>query len=323
MYKISVPIMAVTAEKMGLEKHMAELERLDADRVFLAIDKYRFSEGSRKEMLDTLRTCCDFFHSKGLEVGAWLWTFTVAEENSFVHMTGVGGEVSKLQVCPSDDNFRKAAGEYLAAVAECGVDIIQFDDDFRYGHNDFEVGCACENHMKYVRELLGEDISREELGKRALCGGGNRYRDAWQSAKGHYLELFAKEIREAVDHVNPNVRISLCSCMTTWDMDGTNAARLSRILAGNTKPLLRLIGAPYWAVGKGWGNRLQNIIEVERMELSWCGDDIEVMSEGDVFPRPRTRCPAKFLEIFDTALRASGGFGGILKYGKDYVSNPG
>ena len=35
--------------------------------------------------------------------------------------------------------------------------------------------------------------------------------------------------------------------MSSWDIDGTNAYELAKILAGNTKPLVRLIGAPYWA----------------------------------------------------------------------------
>ena len=58
------------------------------------------------------------------------------------------------------------------------------------------------------------------------------------------------------------------------------------------------------------------------MEQSWNGN-IETMSEGDQFPRPRTACPASYLEIFDTALRASGDFKGILKYAIDYTSKPG
>ena len=138
--------------------------------------------------------------------------------------------------------------------SSCGNAGIQFDDDFRYGHLDGGMlGCACKNHLDYVGKLLGEPIDRETLQKHALSGGKNKYRDAWQESKGYYFELFSKEMREAVDAVNPNIRMGLCSCMTTWDIDGTDAATLSRILAGNTKPFLRTIGAPYWAVDEGLG----------------------------------------------------------------------
>lgn len=185
------------------------------------------------------------------------------------------------------------------------------------------MGCICENHIAYMENILGEKLNPQELSKLILTGGGNKYRSAWLKAKRHYFEVFAKEMREAVDAVNPKIRLGNCSCLTVWDIDGIDSASVSKILAGGTKPFLRLIGAPYWAVSKGCGNRLQNIIELERMERSWCGERIEIYSEGDVYPRPRTNCPASYLEIFDTALRASGELDGILKYGVDYISNPG
>jgi hypothetical protein len=130
-------------------------------------------------------------------------------------------------------------------------------------------------------------------------------------------------MREAVDTVNPKIRLGFCACMTSWDVDG-DAFELARLFAGNTKPILRLIGAPYWAVNRSWGNRLQDVIELERMEASWNPyPEIELIAEGDVYPRPRLNCAANYLEGFDTALRASGALDGILRISVDYVSNVG
>ena len=168
MYNISVPIIGISAEKMGLEKHLENLKRLDAKRVMIALDKYFISEKTRKNDINALKKCCEFYKSHGFEVGAWIWTFMIAEKNDFVHMTGINGEVSKTQICPSDDRFRKFACDYIAEIASCGVDLIQFDDDFRYGHYDFGLGCACENHMDFVRKELGEVITREELSKKVI-----------------------------------------------------------------------------------------------------------------------------------------------------------
>ena len=79
------------------------------------------------------------------------------------------------------------------------------------------------------------------------------------------------------------------------------------------KPFICLIGAPYWSIKRDHGNsRLQNCIELHRMERSFCGDDIEIFAEGDTFPRPRHTCPASYLELFDMAMRADGGFDGIV-----------
>ena len=63
---------------------------------------------------------------------------------------------------------------------------------------------------------------------------------------------------------------------------------------------------------------------MSRLEAGWNHyDDIEIIAEGDVYPRPRLNCAANYLEGFDTALRASGAIDGILRICMDYVSNVG
>lgn len=322
-YAISVPIIRVCEDENLLKQHLEELRRLDAVRVMLSIERYYISEEAKQRELDAVRSNCAFFKAHGLEVGAWIWAFALSEKNTYVHIKGIGGKVSEDEICPSDKNFRAFACAYIADVAACGVDLILFDDDFRYGTLPSGLGCVCENHLAYMEQLLGKPIDRAELPSLLVSGEKNIYRDAWQASKKYYLELFAAEVRAAVDRVNPAVRIGFCACLTVWDFDGTDSATLARILAGNTKPFLRLIGAPYWAENRGWNCRLQNVIETERMERSWCGEGIEILSEGDASPRPRSNCPANYLEIFDTALRVSGGFDGILKYAIDYYAKPG
>lgn len=323
MYKISVPISNRFAERMGKDKLVKELRKLDAQRVFLSIGTYIMDENQRKAEIDALRDNCSYFKANGFEVGAWYWTFWVQEKNSFTKMVGATGQVSNDFICPSDEAFRDFAKGWIKEIASCGVDLIMFDDDYRYGFLDMGMGCICENHMEYMEKILGEKIDENTLPQCLLSGGKNKYRDAWLEANGYYMRLFAREMREALDEINPNIRLGLCSCMSLWDTDGVDTFTISKILAGKTKPFVRLIGAPYWAVNKGWGNRLQNIIELERMEKSWCEDeDIEIFAEGDVNPRPRINCPANYLELFDMAIRADGRLDGILKYGIDYTSNP-
>ena len=72
-------------------------------------------------------------------------------------------------------------------------------------------------------------------------------------------------MRIAVDSINPDIRMAFCACMSSWDLDGVDAYTITKILAGNTKPLIRLSGAPYWAVNQAFGQRLQGVIEQERM----------------------------------------------------------
>ena len=322
MYKISVPVMNSNVKRSGRERLLKELKRLNAERVFIALDSYELDYKKRREVLEELTDNCKFFKENGFEVGAWIWTFWVNNNTEFINMRSIEGVEIKLFMCPSDEKFVAFATDYISDVAKCGVDIIQFDDDFRYGFVSDTPACLCDNHIKIINDIIGENCTREEICNNILSGEKNKIRDAYLKANGDALRNFAASVRYAVDKVNPEIRVGACACMSSWDIDGTNAYELAKILAGDTKPFVRLSGAPYWAVNKSWGNSLQDVIELERMESSWTRQgDIEIMAEGDVWPRPRINCPASYLEGFDTAIRVSGCTDGILKYGIDYTSN--
>lgn len=324
MYKISVPIMNSNIERMGRENLLREIKKLGAERVFLCFGAYVVDSEKQRHDFEALKYNCKYFKEAGFEVGVWIWSLTMLEENPYIHMKAPDGRVSKTQLCPSDTEFLEFAADYIRKIAACGPDMIMYDDDLRYSFLDIGMGCVCENHIAYMEKFLGEKLVDSELSKLLLSGGKSKYRDAWLSANGHFMENFAKKMRVALDAVDPHIRFGQCSCICAWDTDGTDSIKISKLLAGKTKPFMRFIGAPYWAKDKQWGNRLQNVIELERMQASWCENSgIEVFSEGDVYPRPRINCPASYLEIFDTALRAAGGFDGILKYAVDYYSNPG
>lgn len=323
-YNISIPIMNANVMRQGSAEILRSLREMDAQRVFLALDCYVTDPEEQRASLEELRDNCTFFHNEGFEVGAWIWAFMFKGDAPFTPMTLVHREpvTQSNHACPFDPDFLKFSGEYIQRIAECGVDLIMFDDDLRFGFlKNGLCGCICEHHRRRICEILGEELSAEELAVRILTGGRNPARDAWIQANGESLERFAAHARSCVDRVDAHIRLGACCCMTNWDIDGTDAMRLAKILAGNTKPFARLIGAPYWAVRQNWGNILQDVVELERMESSYMErEGIELMAEGDAYPRPRITCPASYLEGFDTAIRASGATDGILKYGIDYTS---
>ena len=306
------------------EAVLSELRRFDAERVFLAMDFYTLDESKQKIAFSALKDNCAFFKANGLEVGSWVWAFELPEKSSYRGMRSVLGKEHPERICPTDSEFVKFSQEYIRNFARCGVDIIMFDDDYTFNFlDDGGPGCLCDGHVALINGTTGESHNREELTELIMNGGKNKYRDAYLKANGDSLRAFAKAIREAVDEIDPNIRIGKCSCMASWDIDGTTSSEIARILAGKNKPFYRFIGAPYWAVRTSFGVSLQDAVELERMESSWDRyDDIEVFAEGDVYPRPRYNCPASYLEGFDTALRASGCTDGILKYGMDYNSEP-
>ena len=73
---------------------------------------------------------------------------------------------------------------------------------------------SCLIYMKKIKTLIGEDITPRELQKKALSGGKNKYRDAWLKVNGEALLNHARAMRAAVDEVDPDIRIGICSCIS-------------------------------------------------------------------------------------------------------------
>lgn len=321
MYTVSIPVM-LTAKTFDADRILADLRFAGASRVFLAIPPISTDRTDRERVFEKLAPAIRFFKQNGIETGVWFWAFMTGGQSPFTRISGFGGKESAMENCPADPDFLDFAAENLAAIAAMSPDLIMFDDDLRLGFLDSGCGCLCRHHKAAMRNILGEELPEGDLFRHMFSGGRNRLRSAYLRAAGESLKTFCRRMRAAVDSVSPSIRLGACSCMTVWDTDGVDSYTLAKLLAGKTRPFLRLIGAPYWAENRSWGNRLEDVIEINRMERSWYdGNDIEIFSEGDSYPRPRYRVPASYLEIFDTALRADGRFDGIHKYMLDYTSS--
>jgi len=325
MYKISIPTTTFVCDNYDRNELAQKMKAVGAERVFICPKSGTLDKEKRKIELESIKRHCEFFHKEGFEVGIWVWTLQDKSNPDIVHMTNADGEADIITVCPTDDTFSDMMADFVEDAAKTGVDIIMFDDDFRFGFHGIGFGCCCKNHLKMISEKLGEEVNLPLMKEKLLSGGKNKYRDAFIECNGISLENFAIKMREHLDKINPDIRMGACSCITNWDIDGTTPDRYAKLFAGKTKPFYRLIGAPYWAgfVHYAWGNRLADVIELERLESERRTDkDIEIFGEGDSYPRPRFNTPAAYLEGFDLGLRVAGCTDGILWYGMDYRSSP-
>ena len=317
--------MSATVNEKNREKYAKQCREARAERIFLV------NSSVMQPIPPTLAENVAYFKSQGFEVGIWTDTIghgfvlTHAEDDgapSFTPMTDIMGRVRHHANCPLDESFRAYIAEFVSKLAAAGADIVMLDDDFRMSQHGGELCCACEKHLARIGEIVGEDISLETLRPYVLSGKANKYRDAWLKVQNDGLIEMAKAMREAVDKETPNVTLCACTAYAPWNVDGTDVARITRILAGKNKPILRLTGAPYWAV-KGFKYPLIASFEISRMLGSFmCGEGFDLMSEGDVYPRPRYTCPASYLELYDAATRIDGSYNGILKYMFDYSAGP-
>ena len=325
MYQTWIPIHGRTLSYENRATYLKQLRAAECTHiVIVAFEMER--DGAYKALADHIA----YFKENGVDAGIWIGTtighgailsheLPSTEAPTYERLVNHNGIPLGGTRCPLDTRFRKDFSAYVARLAETGAKTILLDDDFRLAtRSDGAFYCSCDLHMKEIRKLLGEEISREELRDRVFTGGASKYRDAWIKACGDSLRLLAKEIRDAVD---PSVRIALCSAHSLWNLDGADGLELAGILAGDQPPLLRLHGAPYWAVVSSEKD-LHAVFEIARMFASFCNDNTtELLAEGDVYPRPRYNVPASYLELFDAVIRADGKHGGILKYMVDYCAS--
>ena len=326
MRKIAVPVTSRILGREDITKIVRQLRELNAEYVFIGIGSPKTDDEKRKAELELLKEKCACLEKEGFKTTIWLWSFLVPEDKGYQRIISLEGEPSPQEVCPLDENYVEFYSGYLKDLAQyVKPHMILFDDDYGFGNLvAVGIGCACPKHLKMMSDILGEDVELEGIGKKIFAGKANKYRNAYTKAMKKTLIGFADKVRSEVDSVNPDVRLGVCSLMSAWNTDGVSSYEIAKHLAGKHRPFVRLIGAPYWGVNKSFGNnRLQDVINLQRIEASWNDGDTEVLYEGDVFPRPRFTTPANFLEIFDMALLAGGTADSILKYAIDFNSYDG
>ena len=348
---LSIPIINSMSTEETRGDYLDLFYQAGADRVFLFVDnpfgdreKLDAAMAQLKENMafythPTRRNCANL---TGFAVGVWIGGLghggplahdKAAKSGSYTKIRGLsnGGE-SGDSFCPLDPEYRAMYIDFVTETAKTGVPLIMIDDDLRLAfHGPAVLGCACERHMALFNEraraagLADHDFTREELASFLFTGPAVPLRKVWLDLMGDTLRDFARDLRAAVDTVDPAIRLGHCACLSTWDMDGVDSIELARIFAGNTRPFLRLIGAAYWNVHHSFRTTgLGSIIDVIRMQTAWCRElapEMELMSEGDVYPRPRFNTPASFVEAYHQALTAAG-LPDILKYMIDYSHEP-
>ena len=330
MYNVIVPLFNRSVTDRTRDIYLKQFKEAKIDQIFLCTFGYGTQPESDIVTANALRENIEFFKNEGIEAGVWIgYTIghgcelivgadNVPDISEYTKMVNLSGETREYVCCPLDEKFRKRISQYVSTIATSGTKLVLLDDDFRMSQHGPTFCCACDLHMARIRELCGEDISREELKRLAFTQKSNKYRKAWLTAQRQSLELLASDIRDAVNEIAPSVRVGFCNSHAVWGVDGTDPVELAKILAGkNTKPFMRTQGAPYWHITRK--GPIQSVIEQAR-HIAYLSKDngVEIIAEGDTYPRPRYIVPSSLLEMYDMAMRIDGSHNGILKYMVDY-----
>ncbi len=308
--------------KEALPQYADALRAAGASRVFICGIPYLTDDESFDAKLDELAEYAKHFKSMGLEVGAWIHAFGfgggLSEEqqcitSDFTHIRSVDGKIGQEAFCPTNDSYVDYFLYRVEKLASLPIDLLMLDDDYCLSIRP-GIGCACENHLSLFRERIGDpDFTIDSLSDfydKILYNPDKSLRHAWFDMLGETLLDFARKVRAAVDRKNPQLRCGFCAGYTSWDFEGASAIEISKILAGNTKPFLRMTGAPYW-VGTNRANlglKVYDLVELTRMQRHWCeSTDIEIFDENDNYPRLSSFIPYAYEECFDLAMAVDGG----------------
>lgn len=331
MYRLIVPIFNKKFTTEQLLSLADQIQKASITEVLLTFPRVLRSKQSLKEQVELFSHNKAFLEKHGISVNAWLvptigyggtnnkFAFDHDADEVYTRIKNLNGKLL-YSYCPLDDAFTDDYIQTLKAICSTGVSFVLFEDDFTIsGGKSYDFGCACPKHMALYSQLLGREISEVELKQALYEGGENEIRSAWQAALRKTLADFAAKIEREIHKEYPTVRIGLSANSSSYNLEGIALPELATIIAGNTRPFIRLTGAPYWKNAAS----LPTNMEAIRLQANWCkqyNPDIEVVAEGDTFPRPRHWVPASFLEHYDMSLRADGNLDGILKYMLDYNS---
>lgn len=305
-----------------------QLKKCDVNTVFLIFDRVLDSNQMLNEKINSFKNTKEKLTKMGFEVNAWLAP-TIGYGNigsadndaqkKYTRIVTDKGRTLTGAYCPLDRKFVDDFMNTLTELAKTGVSEIMFEDDFTLtgGKMFAEHGCFCENHLKILKEQLGENITREMLSEVLYSADGIQQRRKILNVMGETLRNFTKEIEKTIHSVNPNIRIGLSANASSYRMEGVTMSELSKLTAENTKPFIRMTGAPYWDQIPTFATNIEAI----RLQTHWLSESgAELICEGDVYPRPRHWIPSALLEGYDMVLRADGKCDGILKYMTDYTS---
>lgn len=259
----------------------------------------------------------------GIAIGWWCApSIRSGYDSRFQYITDLSGRVAAHSPCPLDPKFREEFSNNVARVAEISHPfVIQFEDDFELSWqppNNINFGCFCPLHLAEFAKRLGRTYTREALFRLFQLSNDEtiQLRKEWASLSRDTLVDFAKLIREKVDRVSPETRISLCQSGVA-DFDGDFTESVARAFAGSTRPLTRLYGSSY---SSDDAVSLPASIFHALYSRQHIPKDVECIHESDTYPHIRFFMSAAKIRSFMTTAFAYG-FNDSLFYCTQYLDN--
>ena len=257
-----------------------------------------------------------------IEIGWWCAPSLRSGKGPFQYITDIDGSVSETSPCPLGPQFREVFSENIATVVRISRPfMIQFEDDFELSWQPPAVkfGCFCPLHLAEFEKRQKRYYTREALV--TIFGQVNpqsiSLRHDWAEMSRDSLAGLAGLIREKVDHIAPETRISLCQSGSA-DFDGDFTEAVTLAFAGKTRPAVRLYGSSYSSDDAA---SLPSTIFHALYSRQHLPADFEFFHESDTYPHTRFFMSASKIKCLMTAAFAYR-FDDSLFYATQYLDNP-
>lgn len=259
----------------------------------------------------------------GIEIGWWCApSLRSGYDKRYQQIVDLSGRTADYSPCPLDPVFAEEFSNNIALVVEIAKPFaVQFEDDYElswHPPNNVNFGCFCSRHLAEFAEKTGRTYTREMLYDLFQQSNAETIalRRKWADMSRETLVGLAKRIRNKVDKVAPDTRISLCQSGVA-DFDGDFTEAVTRAFAGNTRPLTRLYGTSY---GSDEALSMPSSIFHALYSRQHLPDDIECIHESDTNPHTRFFMSATKIRSFMTTAFAYG-FDDSLFYSTQYLDN--
>ena len=199
---------------------------------------------------------------------------------NFTHMVGENGVESSIATCPLCPNWQAYLCDVFSYLAhELKPVAIWVEDDWRLHNHRPDIGwggCFCHLHMTRLKEVLGCNVTTEELLSKILASGKpHPWRGVWLDISRDSLLEPAVKLRQAVRDANPKTRLALMSSdPDTHSIEGRHWYALQQALGNEPTFMIRPHLPPYTE-----GPALTNSPSVARHTIANLKGPLEVYPE--------------------------------------------
>lgn len=200
--------------------------------------------------------------------------------------------------CPLSPTFTADLKAKVAACVKRGRPRVIFvEDDYTVSNCAGLApmgGCFCPHHLKACAARTGRTHTGAEIASsfERPTAENRPLREAFARATRDSLATLAGEVRQAIDAVDPTVRVCLCQS-GFCDLDGDFTEAVARAFAGRTRPMVRICGASYM------NESVALSLPGTTAHLFWSAqhlpDDFELIHETDPYPHTRFYASSRFL----------------------------